>query len=240
MVRRSLVLVSVTPSASGCAGGGRLAMRPPDSPGSGGDPADWAHVDRGPAGVLPVPEGDRRRSATVVVMLRQPGVEPAAARCAPAIGGVIAVAGAAGSGMASVRRAGAGWSQRLPGRCAEAGPGAAAPGLADGPGLAAAAGGGIGAVMGVDDPAGPGGDGGPLAAAPIETAHSGSDRDEPGAPQEAAGEPGPGTGRGDVAAAAGRRRRRARRARTSRGFPAMTARAFPPPGWQPPGYCRPG
>ena len=34
---------------------------------------------------------------------------------------------------------------------------------------------------------------------------------------------------------AARRRRRARRARTSRWFPAMTTRAFPPPGWQPAG-----
>jgi RNA polymerase primary sigma factor len=64
--------------------------------------------------------------------------------------------------------------------------------------------------MGLTDPADPGGDsgaaqiGGPLPAAPIEMAHSGSAQDEPGAPQEAAGEREPGTGRGDVAAAAAR------------------------------------
>jgi RNA polymerase primary sigma factor len=44
----------------------------------------------------------------------------------------------------------------------------------------------------------------PLAAAPIEMAHSGSAEDEPRAPQETAGEQEPGTGQGDVAAAAGR------------------------------------
>ena len=64
--------------------------------------------------------------------------------------------------------------------------------------------------MGLDDRADPGGDsgaveiGGPLPAAPIEMAHSGSAQDEPRAPQEAAGEQKPGTGQGDVAAAAGR------------------------------------
>ena len=64
--------------------------------------------------------------------------------------------------------------------------------------------------MGLTDPADPGGDsdaveiGGPLPAAPIEMAHSGSARDEPRAPQEAAGEQEPGTGQGDIAAAAGR------------------------------------
>ena len=64
--------------------------------------------------------------------------------------------------------------------------------------------------MGLNDPADPGGDGdaveigGPPAAAPAGMAHSGSARDEPGAAQEAAGEQGPGTGQGDVAAAAGR------------------------------------
>ncbi len=64
--------------------------------------------------------------------------------------------------------------------------------------------------MGLNDPAGPGGDsdaveiGGPLGAAPIEMAHSGSVQDEPRAPQEAAGGQEPGTGQGDVAAAAGR------------------------------------
>jgi RNA polymerase primary sigma factor len=61
--------------------------------------------------------------------------------------------------------------------------------------------------MGLDDPAGPGGDsdavetGGPLRAAPIERARSGSAQDEPRAPQEAAGEQQPGTGQGDAAAA---------------------------------------
>ena len=63
--------------------------------------------------------------------------------------------------------------------------------------------------MGLNDPADPGGDsdaveiGGPLPAARIEMAHSGSAHDEPGAAQEAAGEQEPGTGQGDVAAAAG-------------------------------------
>ena len=61
--------------------------------------------------------------------------------------------------------------------------------------------------MGLNDPADPGGDsdaveiGGPLPAAPVEMAHSGSAHDEPRAPQEAAGEQEPGTGQGDVAAA---------------------------------------
>ena len=64
--------------------------------------------------------------------------------------------------------------------------------------------------MGLTDPADPGGDGdageigGPLPAARIEMAHPGAARDEPRAPQEAAGEQEPGTGKGDVAAAAGR------------------------------------
>ena len=64
--------------------------------------------------------------------------------------------------------------------------------------------------MGLTDLADPGGDndaaeiGGPLPAARIETARSGSARDEPRAPQEAAGEQEPGAGQGDVAAAAGR------------------------------------
>jgi RNA polymerase primary sigma factor len=64
--------------------------------------------------------------------------------------------------------------------------------------------------MGLDDPAGPGGDGdaveidGPLPAAPIEMARSGSVQDEPCAAQEAAGEQEPGTGQDGVAAAAGR------------------------------------
>jgi RNA polymerase primary sigma factor len=73
-----------------------------------------------------------------------------------------------------------------------------------------AARGGIGAAVGLNDPADPGGDsdaveiGGPLPAAPAEMAHSGSPQDEPRAPQEAAGEQAPGTGQGDVTAAAGR------------------------------------
>ena len=60
------------------------------------------------------------------------------------------------------------------------------------------------------DPADPGGDGGaveiggPLAAAPAETAGSGSAHGEPCAAPEAAGEQEPGTGQGGVAAAAGR------------------------------------
>ena len=69
--------------------------------------------------------------------------------------------------------------------------------------------------MGVTDPADPGGDndaaeiGGPLPAAPIDTARSGQARDEPGAVQQAAGEREPGTGQGDVTAAAGRPRQAA-------------------------------
>jgi len=63
--------------------------------------------------------------------------------------------------------------------------------------------------MGLTDPADPGGDnaaeiGGPLPAARIEMTHSGAARDEPRAPQEAAGEQEPGAGQGDVTAAAGR------------------------------------
>ena len=64
--------------------------------------------------------------------------------------------------------------------------------------------------MVLTDPADPGGDsdaveiGGPLAAARIEMAHTGSARDEPRAAQEAAGEQAPGTGQGAVTAAAGR------------------------------------
>ena len=64
--------------------------------------------------------------------------------------------------------------------------------------------------MGLHDPAGPGRDGdavetgGPLPAARIERARSGSAHDEPRAAQEAAGGQQPGTGQGGVAAAAGR------------------------------------
>src|SRR5215469_16715425 len=98
----------------------------------------------------------------------------------------------------------------LPGRCAEVASGAAVRGLARGPGLAAAAGGGINAVMGLTDLAGPGGDGGaveidgPLPAAWIEMARSGSAYDEPRAARVAASEQEPGTGQGGVATAAGR------------------------------------
>ena len=59
------------------------------------------------------------------------------------------------------------------------------------------------AVMGVDDPAGPGGDsgaaetGGPLAAAPVGRARSGSALAEPCSGRQAAGQPEPGTGRDD-------------------------------------------
>ena len=59
-----------------------------------------------------------------------------------------------------------------------------------------------GAVMGLNDPADPGGDsgsgeiGGPLPAAPVEMAHSGSAHDEPRVPQEASGEQEPGTSQG--------------------------------------------
>jgi RNA polymerase primary sigma factor len=73
-----------------------------------------------------------------------------------------------------------------------------------------AAGGAIGAAMGLNVPADPGGDSdaveiaGPLPAAPVEMARSGSARDEPCAPQEAAGEQEPGTGQGAGAAAADR------------------------------------
>ena len=169
---------------------------------------------------------------------------PSTARCGPAIEGVIAVAGAAGSGTASARRAQVACSRPIPSRSAEVAPGAAAPGLAHEPELAAAAcgGGGINTAMGLDDPAGPGGDSdaveidGPLPAAPIEMARSGSVQDEPCAQQEAAP-----VSRSQCSARAtsrppppARRRQRARRARTSRSFSAMTTRTFPPPRWQPP------
>ena len=68
----------------------------------------------------------------------------------------------------------------------------------------------MGTALGLNDPAGPDGDGGaveiggPLAAAPAETVGSGSAHGERCATQEAAGEQEPGTGQGDVAAAAGR------------------------------------
>jgi RNA polymerase primary sigma factor len=122
---------------------------------------------------------------------------------------MIAVAGAPGSGTASARRARVARSRQLPGRGAEAAPGAAAPGLAREPELAAA-GGGVGAARGVTDPAGPGGDGGaveiggPLPAGPAETARPGSAHDKPVAGQEVAGEREPGAGQGGAAAAAGR------------------------------------
>ena len=147
--------------------------------------------------------------ACVTSQSGQPGVKPGTARCGPGDGGVIAVAGAAGSGTASARDARADCSRHLPGRSPEVA-GAAAPGLARKPELSVAAGGGIGAAMGLNDPADPGGDsdaveiGGPRPAAPIEMAHSGSGQDEPGAAREAAGEQEPGTGPGDVTAAARR------------------------------------
>ena len=128
----------------------------------------------------------------------------------PGDGGVIAAASAAGSGTASARRARAACSRQLPGRSPEAAPGAAAPGLARKPQLAVAAGGGIGAAMGLTDPADPGGDNdaaqpaGPLHAARIERACSGAAQDEPRAPQEPVGEQEPGAGQGDLAAGAGR------------------------------------
>jgi RNA polymerase primary sigma factor len=123
----------------------------------------------------------------------QPGVEPTAARCGPAIQEVIAVESAAGSGTASAQSAWVSGTRQLPGHSAEARPGAAAPGLVGGPELAAAAGGGN-AAMGLDDPADPGGDtgagelDGPLAAGPIRTARSDSALGEPCAGRKAAGE----------------------------------------------------
>src|SRR5690348_2775436 len=117
-----------------------------------------------------------------------------------------AVADAPGSGTASAKRAGRLLLAAVP----KSRPGAAARGLAHGPGLAATAGTGTGTAMGLNDPAGPGGDGGameiggPLAAAPAEMAGSGSADGEPCAVQEAASEQEPGTGQGDVAAAPGR------------------------------------
>src|SRR5204863_340057 len=122
---------------------------------------------------------------------------------------MIAVAGAAGSRTASARRARAACSRPLPGRSPEVAPDAAAPGPAHQPQLAVAAGGVAGAAMGWNDPADPGGDndageiGGPLPAAPAGMAHSGAARDEPRAAQQAAGEPEPGPGQGEVTAAAG-------------------------------------
>src|SRR5262249_10912105 len=86
--------------------------------------------------------------------------------------------------------------------------GGAGAGLAGEPKLAAAAGGGIGAALGLTGPADTGGDGGaveiggPLPAALIGTARSGSAQDKPVAGQEAAGERQPGTGQGRAAPAA--------------------------------------
>ena len=131
-------------------------------------------------------------------------------RASPAMGGVIAVAGAAGTGSASARRARAACSRPRPGRSAEVAPGAAAPGLAHDPQPAVAAGSLSGAAVGVTGPADPGRDGdaaeigGPLPANPIDTARSGEARDEPGAAQQAAGEQEPGLRQDDAAAAAGR------------------------------------
>jgi RNA polymerase primary sigma factor len=120
------------------------------------------------------------------------------------------VADAPGSDTASAKVAGVARSRQLPGSSAEAAPGGAAPGLGRGPELAAAAGTRIGTALGLNDPAGSGGDGdaveigGPLVAAPAETAGSGSAHGEPGAAREAAGEREPGAGQGGAAAAAGR------------------------------------
>ena len=117
---------------------------------------------------------------------------PAAARCGLPIDGVIAVAAAAGSGTASAEGARVGCSGQ-----------SAVPGLAGGPELAAAAGGGMNDVMGVDDPAGPGRDsgavqtGGPLAAALTGWARSGSALGESCAGRDAASQPEPGVGRNE-------------------------------------------
>jgi hypothetical protein len=147
------------------------------------------------------------QDACVASQPGQPAAGPGAARGGPAIERGDRVAAAAGSRTAAARGARVGCSRQLPGRCAEAAPGAAARGLARGPVLAAAVGGGgggggIDTAMGLNDPADPGGDGdaveigGPLPAAPIELARSGSAQDEPRAPQEAAGVPEPRTGQG--------------------------------------------
>src|SRR5262249_60944868 len=90
----------------------------------------------------------------------QPCAEPTAARCGPAIEGMIAVAGAPSSETASARRARVARPRQLPDHSAEAAPGAAAPLLAREPKLAAAGGGGIGTALGLTDPADTGGDGG--------------------------------------------------------------------------------
>jgi RNA polymerase primary sigma factor len=65
----------------------------------------------------------------------QPGAGPTAARCGPAIEEVIAVEGAACPETASAKVAQVGCSQQPPGRCAEAGPGAAAPAGEPEPGI---------------------------------------------------------------------------------------------------------
>ena len=142
----------------------------------------------------------------------RPDVDPAAARCGPAIEGVIAV-GRRGRLRAGIRRP---RGSPAPGNYLVAAPTSRQvrllPGWPRGPELAAAAGGGggIGAATGLDDPAGPGGDGdaveidGPLPAARIGRARSGSAQDEPRAGPEPAGGQEPGTGQGGVAAAAGR------------------------------------
>lgn len=84
-----------------------------------------------------------REDARVASQPGQPGVEPATARCPPAIGEVIAVAGAASSETASAERARVACSRQLPGRCSEVAPGDAASGLACKPELAAAVSGGM-------------------------------------------------------------------------------------------------
>ena len=68
----------------------------------------------------------------------------------------------------------------------------------------------MGAARGLNGPADTGGDndageiGGPLPAAPTGMAHSGAAQDEPRAAQQAAGEPEPRPGQGDITTAAGR------------------------------------
>src|SRR5438034_9437032 len=109
---------------------------------------------------------------------------------------MIAVAGAAGTGTASARRARAACSRPLPGRSPEVAPDAAAPGRAHQPQLAVAAGGVMGAARGLNDPADPGGDneageiGGAPPAAPPGMAHPGGARGEAPAAPHGQGEDG--------------------------------------------------
>ena len=73
----------------------------------------------------------------------QPGVEPGTVRWRSGDRGVIAVAGAAGSGTVSAGRVRVVCSRRLPGRSPDVTTGAAVPGLARKPELAAAISGGM-------------------------------------------------------------------------------------------------